>query len=154
MVFTTPGLGGEIVQMKFKMMRPTVDTQFQIEWSWFEQNKLDEHSVVRNQLNYKWRQRFDNGLEVQEVDYIDPETGEVFRMNNLHEAILAECQWEPDYITRDMPLSQSILRLFLANNNQPMSVVEMARRLERHDSQAILRVLINSEIQNGIIQVR
>ncbi|MGB0386476.1 MAG: hypothetical protein ACPGWR_16820 [Ardenticatenaceae bacterium] len=140
--------------MKFKMMRPTVDTQFQIEWSWFEQNKLDEHSVVRNQLNYKWRQRFDNGLEVQEVDYIDPETGEVFRMNNLHEAILAECQWEPDYITRDMPLSQSILRLFLANNNQPMSVVEMARRLERHDSQAILRVLINSEIQNGIIQVR
>ena len=139
--------------MNFKAMRPTGDTPFQINWSWFERNNINAQSLVRNQLNYKWRQRFDNGLEIKEVDYINSETGEVFKMDNMREAILAECQWEPDYITRDMPLLQSILRLFLANNNQPMTVVEMARRLERHDSNAILNLLTASKIQNGIIPI-
>ena len=139
--------------MNFKAMRPTVDTPFEINWSWFERNNINAQSLVRNQLNYKWRQRFDNGLEIKEVDYINSETGEVFKMDNMREAILAECQWEPDYITRDMPLLQSILRLFLANNNQPMTVVEMARRLERHDSNAILNLLTASKIQNGIIPI-
>ena len=139
--------------MNFKAMRPTGDTPFQINWSWFERNNINAQSLVRNQLNYKWRQRFDNGLEIKEVDYINSETGEVFKMDNMREAILAECQWEPDYITRDMPLLQSILRLFLANNNQPMTVVEMARRLERHDSNAILNLLTASKIQNGIIAI-
>ena len=54
---------------------------------------------------------------------------------------------------RDMPLLQSILRLFLANHNQPMSVAEIARRLERHDSQAILKVLTAGEIKNGILPI-
>ena len=139
--------------MNFKAMRPTGDTPFQINWSWFERNNINAQSLVRNQLNYKWRQRFDNGLEIKEVDYINSETGEVFKMDNMREAILAECQWEPDYITRDMPLLQSILRLFLANNNQPMTVVEMARRLERHDSNAILNLLTASKIQNGITPI-
>ena len=139
--------------MNYKMMQPNLETSFQVDWEWFELRNIDVNSVVRNQLSYKWRQRFENGLQIKEVDYINPDTGEVSRMTNMHEVILSECQWEPDYITRDMPLLQSILRLFLANHNQPMTVAEIARRLERHDSQAILKVLTVGEIKNGILPI-
>ena len=139
--------------MNYKMMQPNLDTPFQIDWDWFKQGHIDAKSVVQNQLSYKWRERFDNGLEIKEVDYINPDTGEVSQTTNMHEVILSECQWEPDYITRDMPLLQSILRLFLANNNQPMTVTEIARRLERHDSQVILQVLTVGPIENGIIPI-
>ncbi len=89
--------------MKFKLRRPTNETLFHVDWSWFERNNLDPQSVIRNQLTESCRQRYE-GREVAEVDHIDPVTGEVFRLDNLREAILAECQWEDDYLSRDLPL--------------------------------------------------
>ncbi|MDQ4079037.1 MAG: hypothetical protein M3220_22690 [Chloroflexota bacterium] len=139
--------------MKFRLLRPTIDTPFHIDWDWFERNNISMESVIRNQLSEEYQRRFE-GQEVHEVDYIDPATGEVFRVDNLREAILAEGQWEPDYITRSMPLTQAILRIFLASNNQPLTPVELARRLERHDPEAILRVLTASGVSNGVVPVR
>lgn len=139
--------------MKFKLRRPTSDTPFHVDWSWFERNNLDAQSVIRNQLTESCRHRLE-GREVTEVDHIDPATGEVFRLDTLREAILAECQWEADYISEDLPLAQAILRLFLATNNQPLTPVELAHRLNRHDPDTILRVLTAKGVDNGIVPVR
>ncbi len=140
--------------MKFKQLRPTVRTPFHIDWSWFERNNFDAEAIVRNQLCDTCRRQFEAGLPVTEVDYIDPETAEVIPMDNLREAILTHCRWEPDYIDGDTPLMQAILRLFLANNNHPLTPAEMGQRLTRRDADAILRVLTASGVQNGIVPVR
>ena len=137
--------------MRFKLLRPTVNTTFHVDWSWFERNNLNAQSFIRNQLSNEAQQLFENGLKVREVDYIDPESGEVFRMDNMREMILARCQWEPNYITSDMPLVQSVFRLFLANNNKPMTIIQLAQGLGRHNPQAILRVRTGSGVQNGIV---
>lgn len=140
--------------MKFKLSRPTSDTPLHVDWSWFERNHLNAESIVRNQLCYTCHQRFGDGQEVEQVDYIDPTSGEVFRMDSLRECILTHCQWERDYINGETPLVQAVLRLFLSTNNQPMTVTEIAQRLGRHDGEAILRVLTASGVQNGIVPVR
>lgn len=138
--------------MKFKLMRPTLDMPFHIDWGWFERNNMNPASAIRNQLCDEYQARY-AGQEPWEVDYIDPDSGEVLRMDNLREAILSHCRWEPDYITRDMPLAQAIFRLFLASNNTPMTANELARRLERHDPEMILRMLTATEVQNGVVPV-
>jgi hypothetical protein len=140
--------------MKFKLRRPTVEMPFHVDWSWFERNNFDVDRIVWNQLCDDCQQQFGNDYVVEEVDYIEPETGEVSRVDTLREAILAHCQWLPDYINEETPLVQSVLRLFLANNNKPLSSQQIAQRLQRHDADAILRVLTAGGVQSGIVPMR
>jgi hypothetical protein len=140
--------------MNFKLLRPTTTTPFHIDWSWFERNGLDVQSLIRNQLSEKSAQMLADGEPVEEVDYVDPETGEVFRIDSLRETILAESRWEPDFINDSLPLMQGIFRLFLAENNRPLTATQIAQRLGRHDPNAILRVLTASGVQNGVVPVR
>jgi hypothetical protein len=139
--------------LKLKLLRPTIETPFHVDWGWFESNHLSAESVIRRQLCEQHQREFE-GHDVEELDYVDSESGEVFRMDNLREATLSHCQWERDYLTHDMPLMQAILRIFLANNNQPLTPVEIVGRLERHDPEAILRLLTASGVNYGIVPAR
>jgi hypothetical protein len=136
-----------------RIARPTPDTRFHVDWSWFERNNLNTEKVIRDQLTHKVAARFPFGEEVPLVDYVNPETGEVVRIDALREAIMSECQFEPHYLTGDIPLIQAVLRVFLANNNQPLTVHEIAQRLERHDPDPILRVLTSGGVQMGIVPI-
>lgn len=140
--------------MRFRLARPTVNSYFHVDWDWFRRNKLGIKSLVHNQLCPQCLREFSEGVEVQDVDYIDPETGEVFKINNLWEAILAHCQWQPNYLDNNMPLNQRILRVFLASNNEPMTVKALARELGLYDPNFLLRVLMASGVQNGVVPVR
>jgi hypothetical protein len=140
--------------MNFKLLRPTINTLFHIDWSWFERNGLDVQSLIRNQLSPNLLRKFADGQSPEEVDYIDPTTGEVFRLDSLRETILAESRWEPDFINNSLPLMQGVFRVFLAENNRPLSPVDLAHHLGRRDPETILRVLTASGVQNGVVPVR
>lgn len=137
--------------MKFLRAQPMISTFFHIDWDWFERNNLSAIGMIRHQLSQTYQERFADGLKVKEIDYVDPETAEVLRIDNMREAILAHCQWEPDYISTEMPLAQSIFRIFLANNNQQQTVIQLAERLGRRDTRTILRALTASGVQYGIV---
>lgn len=134
-----------------RIARPTTATRFHVDWSWFERNHLNTEKVIRDQLTPKVAQRFPPDAPIQTLDYVDPYTGEVTPIDSLREAIMSECQWEPHYLTGDMPMIQAVLRVFLANNNQPLTATEIAQRLERLDPDPILRVLTSGGVQMGIV---
>ena len=137
--------------LKLKVARPTIETPFHLDWAWFERNHINVENVIRNQLTPRVAKRFPEGATVEILDHIDPETGEVSRMDALREAIMSECQWEPDYITGDIPLVQAVLRVFLANNNKQLTAGELAQRLGRNDPETILRVLTSGGVQMGVV---
>lgn len=134
-----------------RIARPTLETRFHVDWSWFERNNINAEKVIRDQLTPKVAERFPPEAAIETVDYVNPQTGEVTRLDSLREAIMSECQWEPLYLTGDIPLVQAVLRVFLANNNQPLTVIEIAQRLERIDPDPILRVLTTGDVQMGIV---
>lgn len=134
-----------------RIARPTAETRFHVDWSWFERNHLNIEKVIRDQLTPKVAQRFPADAPIQTLDYVNPQTGEILQIDALREAIMSECQWEPHYLTGDMPLVQAVLRVFLANNNQPLTAIEIAQRLERIDADPILRVLTTGGVQMGIV---
>lgn len=139
--------------MKLQLRRPTLETRFHIDWDWFERHGIDPESIIRSQLSDDLRASLAN-QPVEIVDHVDPESGEVIQIDSLRETIMADCQWRPDYLNTDLPLSQALLRIFLANNNQPLTAVAIAQRLGRHDPEAILRLLTSSGVQSGVVPVR
>lgn len=139
--------------MILDLLRPTVETPFAIDWDWFKKHGIDAQLAVRSQLCQQCRREFDQGAPIEEVDWVDPNSGEVFRVDSLREHIMAHCQWKPDYITTATPLATGIFRALLANNNRPLSPVQLAQRLGRSDPETILRVLTRGETKNGVVPV-
>lgn len=138
---------------RFGSARPTTESLFHVDWTWFDRNQLDSEQVIRDQLCAECTRRLSEEA-VGEVDAVDLATGEVRLSDTLREAISAHCQWEPGYLSAEQPLSQVLFRLFLANYNQPQRLSEIARRLGRHDDDQLLRLLMSGTVRNGIVPLR
>lgn len=84
------------------------------------------------------------------VDYIDPQTAEVFQLTPLWAQVLTQRAHRSDYIGSTMPMTNAVLRALIENRNQPMTAVQIHRRINRGSPQALLRVLQSAHQQYGI----
>lgn len=87
------------------------------------------------------------------VDFIDPNTAEVFRIDDLWARVLVERAQRPDYITSATPLTNAVLRALVENLNRPMTPMQMHRRVSRSTPDAILKVLRTARTSYGIVPV-
>jgi hypothetical protein len=87
------------------------------------------------------------------VDFIHPRTGEVRQIDPLWVRVLIERAYQPDYITPSTPLTNALLRALLENVNEPMTPVELHRRLNRSNPATLLRVLKATRSEYGIVPV-
>lgn len=133
-----------------RALRLTVDTKFHIDLQWWEKQNKEIRVFLRDLLCPVCSKTVGASPDVKMVDMIDPETAEVTRVDAIWEAIRACCSLEPDYITMDTPLLESIFRLFLANGNKPLSVVELHERLDKKPPETILRMLTKGRVYLGI----
>jgi len=133
-----------------RSLGPTVNTKFNIDFSWWDKQNKDIHVFMRDLLCPECREGLASSPDIEMVDMVDPETAEVTKMDALWEAISACCSASPDYITAETPLLDGIFRLFLANGNRPLSVLEMHARLDKKPPETILRMLTKGQIYLGI----
>ena len=131
------------------LLKPTLDTRFHIDYGWWdEQSTEDLRPYLLSQLPSEQRDRFLQDHTDRVVDYIHPETGEVFVLNELGLAI-QEAAKEPDFITPQVSTVDSVFRVFLANGNIPLTPIELAEQTGR-DAQVILRTFSSMRIYRGI----
>lgn len=83
------------------------------------------------------------------IDWIDPETGQVRRVDSINYALLTHCSLQPDYITERTSLVDAVFRALLATANRPMTPVELAERTRR-SADTILRTLSGEKIYRGL----
>ena len=133
-----------------RTLRPTVNTKFHIDFSWWEKQNKDIRVFMRDLLCSECRETVGKLSEVQLVDMVDPETAEVTKVDAIWEAIRACCSLKPDYITPDTPLLDSIFRTFLANGNKPLSILDLHKRLDKRPPETILRMLTRGRVYLGI----
>jgi len=131
-------------------LRTTVDTKFHIDLSWWEKQNKDIRVFLKDLLCEECRDTVGDLSDVQIVDMIDPETAEITQVDAIWEAIRACCSLQPGYITGDTPLLEGIFRLFLANGNKPLSVLELHGRLDKKPPETILRMLTRGRVYLGI----
>ena len=130
------------------LVKPGIDTKFHIDYAWWERSDEDLNLYVLSHLPPEHREVLGADSEEQVVDYIDPETGEVFQVDGLGMAVQIASR-DPNYITSQTPLVDSIFRVFLANGNAPLSARELEERTGRPAS-TILKMLSGSRVWKGI----
>lgn len=130
------------------LIKPTRDTQFYIDLNWWAQSGQDLRMVLM-QLCEEFGDA-EAAVDVErEVDWIDPQTGEVQRVDGLMYTVLSRCSQHSDFITSRTALIEAVFRALLAGGNRPMTPVELAERTGR-SADMILRTLSGRVIYKGI----
>jgi hypothetical protein len=133
-----------------KWIKPNVNTKFHIDFDWWKNTGRDFRVFLWGNLCPECRQTFSASPDTQEIDWIDPDTAEVKRVDGLWQALLTHCSKLPDYITEETPLVTTVFRTFLANDNAPLSAIELQQRIGRKTPGPILRAIGSYKVYNGI----
>ncbi|MEO8393976.1 MAG: hypothetical protein ABI700_13385 [Chloroflexota bacterium] len=128
-------------------VKPTLDTRYHIDYSWWERNE-DLRTYLLSHLPPEQRDRISQNVEERAIDYIDPETGEVTQLNELQLAIQTATN-QPDFINPHTSVVDSIFRVFLANGNTPMTPKELGDAIGRSPA-VILKTVSGGRVYKGI----
>ncbi|MCI0708634.1 MAG: hypothetical protein L0154_00585 [Chloroflexi bacterium] len=130
------------------IVKPTLDTKFHIDYDWWGRENNDLRSYMMTHLLPDMREKFENKDTFEQVDYIDPDSGEVFQLDELGLAI-QEAAKRPDFINPQTSLVDSVFRVFLANGNIPRSPQELEQDTGR-DARTILKTFGGLQVYRGI----
>jgi hypothetical protein len=130
------------------LVKPTLDTLYHIDYRWWERSGEDLRTYLLSHLPPEQRDHLSQSSENRVLDYIDPDTGEVFQLDELGLA-LQQAAKDTNFVNPHTSVVDSIFRVFLANGNEPQSSKELAERIGRPAS-LILKTLSGGRIYKGI----
>lgn len=139
-----------LASQRLSRFRPSVDTKFHIDYDWWEKSGRSFRMFLRDQLCEECRERFANYSDTEDVDWVDPDSGEVRRTDALRECLRTRCANDPDYINERLPLASACFRVFLANNNAPLSPTELHQLIPWKLPDSILRTLAGETVYLGL----
>ncbi len=129
-------------------VKPTLDTKFHIDYSWWEREGRDLRTYLISHLPPEQRSQFESNKTESQIDWIDPETAEVRRVDALTMALKTASQDE-QYIAQHTTLVDAVFRVFLENGNKPLSIRELGERLNRPPL-TILKTVGGTVVYKGI----
>lgn len=135
-----------------KYVKPTLDTKFHIDFSWWQKKGQNLRAHLQGHACNQARELYQQATAESDstFDWIDPDTGEVFQIDLLWHFVHTHCREEPDFITDLTPLTTAIFRTFIANNNTPLTPVEIHNRLQKKSPELILRTIGRHQVYKGI----
>ena len=137
-----------VASKRFSLVRPTLQTLYHIDFQWWSQSDRNWRVYLRNYLSPEDQQLFQGDNE-ERVDLIDPETAEVHQVDALQHILITRYANREDFIPPNASITEAIFRLFLANGNVPMTVIELAEKLGRPPA-TILGMLSGRQVYKGI----
>lgn len=130
-------------------IKPTIDTPFHVDFSWWTKQGLDLNIKLMGHLCYEHRQAYSGRTLSDKMDWVDWDTCEVQQVDGLRYIITTHCSKESGYVMQASTLIESIFRVFLSNANQPLSSRELAP-LVGHREVQILRLLSGKRVRLGL----
>ena len=131
------------------LVRPTLQTPFHIDFDWWQKNERDWHVYLRTLLCTEHQEIFADVQEGEMIDWVDPETAEVKQVDGIQHTLMSHCARRPEFVTEQTALVEAVFRLFLTNENVPMTVEELGSLLNR-PPQTILRTLSGPRVYKGL----
>ena len=138
---TRPKISAPIIK------KTTPDTKFYIDYSWWKSANLDFKTYLYSRLQINDDVIPDPQLD--QVDLVDPYTGEVRQVDGFQYAIQMYLSEMPQDFIHHTSLVDSVFYTLLANANRPMTVNEIADYINRSPD-IILKTLSGTTIYQGI----
>jgi hypothetical protein len=137
---------------RFAMLKPNIQTPFQIDFDWWKQNENDWHVHLRSLLCEMHRDMFSAMETGQMIDHVDAATAEVRQIDGLQHILIAHCAQQPEFLDAHTAVVDAVFRVLLANGNSPMTSAELAMHLGK-SPEIILKTLSGPRVYKGIRQV-
>lgn len=134
------------------LLRPNVHTLFHVDFDWWIARERNWRLFLANCLCAEHKEAYSalsNDTEVQTVDWVDPETGEVRQVDGMQYVLMTHCSKQPDFITEDTPLVDAVFRVLLSVGNEPQTAEDLSRVIHK-PAEVILRILSTSAAYRGI----
>jgi len=139
-----------LVELKrLSLAKPTVSTPFHIDFDWWSTNDRSWRVYLQSYLCAEHRETFADHEDDELVDWVDPDTAEVQRVDGLQHVLISHCAREDEFITFQTTLVDAVFRVFLANGNVPLTPTELGEQLGR-PATTILRTLSGHRVYKGI----
>ena len=127
----------------------TIDTPLFIDFEFWKSKEQNWRTLLSGYLCEEHYQQFkDAGEGVEIIDVVDPETGEVSQKDVLIDCLFSHCARQNGFVPENGPLTDSIFRVFLSRDNQPLSSAELGEILNKNPN-TILKTL-TSRVYRGI----
>ncbi len=134
---------------RFSLVKPTLQTPFHIDFDWWRQNERNWHVYLRSLLCAEHQEALSALAEGEMIDWIDPQTAEVRPVDGIQHLVMSHCAHQPDFLTDHTALVEAVFRLFLTNDNTPMTPEELGMRLNR-PPETVLRTLSGPRVYKGL----
>ena len=134
---------------QFSFIKPTLDTQFHIDFDWWKLHDNNWHIYLFSCLCEEHQKLFEGKTENAMIDWVNPDTGEVTRVDGLQTTLMNHCARLPNFLTPNTALVDAIFRVFLANGNKPMTALELSDKIGK-PAETILRTFSGMQIYKGI----
>jgi hypothetical protein len=131
------------------LVKPTFDTPFHIDFSWWRLNDRDWKVFLRGLLGSEQEDKLAQMTGDERVDWVDPNTGEVFQMDALQYLLSSHYAQQAESAEGGTSLIESIFRVFLKNGNNPMSARQLGEALNRPPN-TILKTVSGMRVYRGI----
>lgn len=131
-----------------KYIKPTLETKFHIDFDWWRKQRQSLGAYLQGHLCPEAKNL--HPTDNQTFDWVNPETGEVFQIDMLWHIIQTHCGQQPNFIDDSLPLTRSIFRLFIANDNTPLTSLEIYEMLHKKTPDLILRTIGGHQVYDGI----
>jgi hypothetical protein len=133
-----------------RSLRPTLDTPFHIDYTWWDKADRNLRVYLRSHLCPEHRAQYsDPNTQTEMIDFVDPQTAEVIRRDGLVQQLRTHCAQLPDYITEHTSIVDAAFRVFLINDNQPLTARELAERIAR-DPETVLKTIGGRQAYQGL----
>jgi hypothetical protein len=128
--------------------KSTLQTRFHIDYDWWGRDEHNLRLYLISHLPPDLQGRFGSEDANEVIDWVDPDTAEVRRVDGLQMA-LQQAAKSGDFITANTSLVDAVFRVFLSNNNTPLTPVEIGEIIDR-PPEMILRTIAGRQVYKGI----
>jgi hypothetical protein len=117
-----------------------------VDYGWWEKANLDIKTYLYTRLPME---NINLDPEMDEIDLIDPQTGEVRRVDGFQYVVQTYFRQLPEDFTTRTSLVDAVFCVLLANANQPMTVRDIAEQVHR-PPEVVLKTLSGPRVYQGI----
>jgi hypothetical protein len=130
------------------LKRISEDTKFHIDFDWWAKSGLDLKAYLLSRLDIPEGAIAGDAVQ-DEVDLVDPQTGEVRRVDGFQFVLQTYFSQLPEDFVLRTSLVDAIFFVLLANANQPLPISEIADRVHRPPD-TVMRTLSGKQVYQGI----
>ena len=94
------------------LLKPTVDTPFQIDYDWWKEHDRSWRVHLRSCLCQEHQEMYADLSGDEKVDWIDPVTAEVQSVDGLQHTLISHCAKQEQFITEHTTFNRGFIPAF------------------------------------------